>query len=206
MRSSLRETYNKIASHWANDHLNDAWWVEGTNVFLGYLPPGAHILDVGCGNGWKSRYMLDRGYRVTGIDLSDGMIDLARQQAPEAEFIVMDLADIDQVCGNFDAIFAQAVLLHIPKNDVQQSVRLLTTKLAPGGYMYVAVKDRRPGQAEEEVKIEHDYGFDYARFFSFYSQSEVLEILRAVGLTIVYSTLTRYNTTDWIQVIAQKSA
>jgi 2-polyprenyl-3-methyl-5-hydroxy-6-metoxy-1,4-benzoquinol methylase len=52
----LKNTYNKIASDWVRDHSSDDWWVEGTDIFLSLLSPGATILDVGCGGGHKTQY------------------------------------------------------------------------------------------------------------------------------------------------------
>jgi cyclopropane fatty-acyl-phospholipid synthase-like methyltransferase len=48
------------------------------------LPRGAEILDLGCGTGRHSIELARRGYRVTGVDLSQGMLDVARQTAPAA--------------------------------------------------------------------------------------------------------------------------
>lgn len=204
MRSSLRDTYNQIARYWALDHQSDTWWIEGTDTFLSFLAPGERILDVGCGTGWKSRYMLDRGFRVTGFDLSDGMVELAREQAPEADFYILDLIDVRQIPGQFDAVFAQAVLLHISKSMVSQAIVGLAAKLRCGGYFYAAVKSQRSGQAEEEVKTEDDYGFSYQRFFSYYTQPELEKLFRWAGLTVVWSGIARYNKVTWIQIIAQK--
>jgi len=199
---SLRDTYNQIARDWAHDHQSDIWWISGTNTLLNYLWPGAHILDVGCGSGWKSKYLLNRGFHVTGIDFSDSMIELAREQAPEADFYVLDLMKLGEISKEFDAIFAQAVLLHIPKRDIRQAIFQLRTKLALGGYMYLAVKRRQHGQPEEEIKTERDYGYEYQRFFSYYTQPEIEKLLVELGFCILWIGVTSV----WIQFIAQKQS
>ncbi|HSD27279.1 MAG TPA: class I SAM-dependent methyltransferase [Vicinamibacteria bacterium] len=48
------------------------------------LPPGARVLDVGCGPGWTSHYLGKMGYTVLGLDLSEEMLELARTRV-EAE-------------------------------------------------------------------------------------------------------------------------
>lgn len=53
-----------------------------------------HVLDLGCGSGISSRLLLDAGYTVTGIDSSPEMIKLARQRAPEAEFITASIYQV----------------------------------------------------------------------------------------------------------------
>lgn len=70
------------------------------------LPPGSRILDVGCGTGRHSVALTERGYTVTGVDLSPDMIGKAREKAAsrgyEVDFIVRDAAELDFNC-EFDA-------------------------------------------------------------------------------------------------------
>jgi len=59
-------------------------------MVLSAIPPRAHILDLCCGTGQVARELVDRGYKVTGIDGSAEMIRYARMNAPGARFIVAD--------------------------------------------------------------------------------------------------------------------
>ena len=111
---NLKDTYNKIAEEWNRTHQTDDWWVEGTERFVSFLKPGDLVLDVGCGPGTKSKYLIGKGLRVFGIDLADKFIKIARQKVPEAEFAVLDMQEMEKLEKNFDGIFAQASLLHIP--------------------------------------------------------------------------------------------
>ena len=53
------------------------------------------MLDLGCGTGLPTaRQLTDAGLRVTGVDLSAGMLALARANVPDAEFVQADLADL----------------------------------------------------------------------------------------------------------------
>ena len=65
---ALKDTYNKIAYQWHEDHQNDDWWQAGTNVFISYLHNGQSVLDVGCGGGTKSKYLASKGLKVVGVD------------------------------------------------------------------------------------------------------------------------------------------
>lgn len=66
----------------------------------------------------------------------------------------------------------QAVLLHIPKNEVQIVLQKAVNILQVGGYLYIAVKEKMEGGMDEEVKKENDYGYDYERFFSYFTLSD----------------------------------
>ena len=63
------------------------------------------VVDLGCGSGLWARELVDAGYRVLGIDISEAMIELSRRRVPEAEFRVGSLFDADlPPCGAVTAI------------------------------------------------------------------------------------------------------
>ncbi|MCL5016122.1 MAG: class I SAM-dependent methyltransferase [Patescibacteria group bacterium] len=201
----LRETYNKIAEEWHAQHQQDDWWVKGTDKFVSFLDKDSSVLDVGCGGGTKSRYLADRGLRVTGIDFAENMIDIARREVPEAEFLAMDLRNVDKLEGKFDGIFMQAVLLHIQRGEAKEVLKNISGKLKNEGYFYVAVKEKKPDGAYEEVKTEEEYGYKYERYFSYFIQSEIESYMKEVGLEIVFSDIKSSGRSRWIQVIGRKS-
>lgn len=203
MDSNLRDTYNRIAEDWHKDHQQDSWWVDGTNKFIELVGPGAHVLDVGCGGGFKSRYLADRGLQVTGIDFAENMVAIAKREVPEATFKVLDMYQASTLGEMFDGIFIQAALLHIPKKDVPGVLQGLVQKLKPGGYVYIAVKGKREGGVDEEVVSERDYGYDYQRFFSYFTPAELEAYLQGLGLALVRSG-TEQVQSNWVQVIAKK--
>lgn len=200
----IKETYDFIAEDWHKDHQSDDWWQEGTDEFAKLLPTGGAVLDVGCGSGVKSQYLLDKGLRVTGTDISEGMIVIAKREVPEAEFFVSDMRDLDTHAEKYDGILAQASLLHIPKNEAGEVVKKLASLLNPGGVLYIAVKSKREGGVDEEVKEENDYGYSYKRFFSYFTVSEIEGYMKDAGLNIITSASNPSGNTDWIQVIGQK--
>ena len=200
----LRETYNRIAEDWHADHQQDDWWIEGTDTFAALFPPGARILDVGCGSGVKAKYLFEKGLKVTGIDFSEKLIEIAKKEVPEAEFHVMDMRDVASYPRMFDGIFAQASLLHIPREEIREVLAGLSAKLVDGGYLYAAVKGTRPGTPLEEMKEEHDYGYSYERFFSYHGAEELRSYFAQIGLAIVYESASVVGRTEWLQVIGKK--
>jgi SAM-dependent methyltransferase len=203
---NLRETYNRIAAEWHRDHQKDDWWVTGTEKFLSLLPKSGSILDVGCGGGTKARYLVDRGFKVTGIDFSEKMVEISRREVPTGRFFAMDLHDLGGgLAQTFDGVFAQAVLLHVPKSEIRNTLSLFQDKTAPGGYLYIAVKEIRPDQSEEEVRIEDDYGYEYERFFSYFTLPELETHFATLGIEVVWSEVTPSGKSRWIQLIGRKT-
>ncbi len=205
---SLKETYNKIAKEWHKDHQPDDWWVKGTNVFINFLKNGELVLDVGCAGGTKSKYLINKGLRVVGIDISESMIDIAKKEVPQGKFRVMDLSAVGSLEETFDGIFMQAVLLHIPKKDAPLILEKMVSKLKNGGYLYLAVKEKLPNGIDEETKVDNDYGYDYERFFSYYTAEELQGYLKGLGLKIMFTESNppsrSSRQSNWIQVIAKK--
>jgi 2-polyprenyl-3-methyl-5-hydroxy-6-metoxy-1,4-benzoquinol methylase len=200
---NLKETYNHIADNWVKDHSNDTWWQEGTNHLLSLLPQGASILDVGCGGGHKTKYLLDKGFTVLGTDFSENMIKRAEKEVPEARFQVLDAYETDTLTKTFDCVFAQAMLLHIPKARVIEVLTKFKSVLKPGGLLYVAVKEIKADKIEEKIITENDYGYDYKRFFSFFSIEELEKDFKEIGLEILWTHKTESGRAGWLQIIGK---
>lgn len=201
---NLRETYDKIAEAWHKDHQEDTWWKSGIDRFISYLKPGNSVLDVGCGGGTQSQYLLAKGLAVTGIDFSETMISIAKREVPAGKFFVCDLYNLDVLPGEFDAVFAQAVLLHIPKKDISLTMEKLVTKIRPGGYLYVTVKKRESDENEEVILQENEYRRSFERFFSYFLVPEVQQFVQQAGLQSIHSEVMLSGKTHWIQMIAKK--
>lgn len=201
----LKHTYNKIARDWHKDHIADDWWISGTDKFISYLPKSGRVLDVGCAGGVKSRYLSDKGFQVVGIDIAPEFIDIAKREVPDATFYELDMKDVSELRDQFDGIFAQASLLHIPRNDVPDILRGFYSILKPGGHLYVAVKGAKEGMPLEELKEENDYGYPYERFFSYFTATEMQKYFSDLRLDLVWVEQTPENNTNWIQLIGHKS-
>ncbi|MGA4839851.1 class I SAM-dependent methyltransferase [Streptomyces sp. G45] len=151
------------------------------------LPPGARVLDVGCGTGVPTaRQLTEAGHTVVGVDLSAGMLDLARKNVPPpaAEFRRVDLADLrvdgegPGAVGQFDGIVCFFALLMLPREEIPSALRLLRSLLRPGGLLALSMVEadlddaaipflrhtiRVSGYLRDELRqVVRDAGFDIA--------------------------------------------
>lgn len=71
-----------------------------------YLPEGAALCDLGCGDGYASVKLAKMGHPVTGIDLSEQMLEKASTQAVgiSAQFIKADISQVPLAPNSFDAV------------------------------------------------------------------------------------------------------
>lgn len=106
--------------------------------FLELLPPGASILDAGCGSGRDTKFFIEQGFKVTAFDYSPEMVRLASsftgQEVLQLSFEEVSLSD------KFDGVWACASMLHIPKKDMLSTLSKLGTSLKAGGILYISYK------------------------------------------------------------------
>lgn len=121
-------------------------WLAAYHFCTGRKPErqDVRILDAGCGTGVGTEYLvhLNPQAQVTGIDLSEGAIAVARERcqrsrAEGVEFHQLSLYDVEQLPGSFDYINCVGVLHHLP--DPVAGLQSIAAKLKPGGLMHVFV-------------------------------------------------------------------
>lgn len=96
------------------------------------------VLDAGCGNGAFARMLVDRGYEVTGIDLSDSGIEIAKSQCPGGRFELASLTDdlLSRFDEPFDAVVSLEVVEHL--YDPRLFARRMFDVLRPGGQLILS--------------------------------------------------------------------
>jgi len=202
--SDLKETYNKIAENWNIDHEKDDWWTEGTNIFLSFLPKNADVLDIGCAGGNKTNYIKQKGFEIEGVDFSESMIEEAKKRFPNIHFELWDVYKIDRYPKKFNAIFCEAVLLHIPKEEFLVVLKKIISRLNNNGILHIALKKMKENGIEEEIKKENDYGFNYERFFSYFNEEELRSYFKEAGLEILSEKIISSGRSNWINIIGKK--
>ena len=106
--------------------------------FLKYLPPGARILDAGCGSGRDSKAFKDKGYAVVAVDNAPAFVEhtahYAQVTAYTMNFETLTFAE------PFDGIWACASLLHLPPETLSAVFARLQAVLKPTGFLYASFK------------------------------------------------------------------
>lgn len=108
--------------------------VHGEARFVaGLVPPGARVLDAGCGTGRVAARLAELGYEVVGVDVDAAMVDVARERHPELTWQVADLADLD-LARTFDLVVSAGnVIPFIPVPSLPSVARSIARHLGPGG-------------------------------------------------------------------------
>ena len=114
--------------------------------FVGRLPSGARVLDVGCGSGTSWTHGLATRFVLTGIDISPGQVEAARRNVPTGTFIVGDVTAIEFENGAFDGAMALYSIGHLPADEHESVFARLARWLRPGGLLLASLPaDEDPG-------------------------------------------------------------
>jgi SAM-dependent methyltransferase len=126
------------------------------------------VLELGCGNGRDALEILKLTKAYVGMDLSEGLLSMARLAAPGADFRLGDM-ETDPFPAGQDIIFAFASLLHSPQERVRAIMRKAHDALNPGGIFCINLKE----EAYREHLKEDEFG---ARTFYYYTPSLIEEL------------------------------
>ncbi len=106
--------------------------------FLGLLPPGGSILELGCGAGNHSAVMLSEGFAVRATDGSPEMAAIAsRRLGHPVEAMLFDQLDAREA---YDGVWASACLLHVPRDELESILGRIHRALKPSGVFYASFK------------------------------------------------------------------
>jgi SAM-dependent methyltransferase len=91
------------------------------------------VLDVGCGHGLIHPYLSDTGYRLTGIDVAESAVQMARGKNPHVHYDVYDGLQLPYRDETFDVLFTICVMHHVPVNEWATFISEARRVLRPGG-------------------------------------------------------------------------
>ncbi|MDP6607235.1 MAG: class I SAM-dependent methyltransferase [Dehalococcoidia bacterium] len=153
---------------------------ERLDEFAGLLPRGARVLDTGCGAGVPvARFLAGEGFEVTGIDVSESMLELAREHVPAATFRLMDMTELDFADGSFEGLTACYSIFHVPRELHASLLSAFHRLLVPGGVMLVSL-----GHAAWEGTEPDFHGT--RMFWSHFGPDEYARLLANAGFELLW--------------------
>jgi SAM-dependent methyltransferase len=133
--------YDRVAHAYARLEGETAWprmrWLQKV---LDRLEPGSAVLDLGCGSGDPADVEISKAHKVTGVDISQVQIDLARQNVPTGHFIHGDAGSVAFPAASFDAVVSFYTLEHIPRKEHGTILRRIHRWLRAGGLLLVSME------------------------------------------------------------------
>ena len=197
------DTYNKIAQEYDKEFGNDYSDTPYVDKFLNYLE-GKKVLDIGCGVGNLTKYIMDKGFNVEGIDLSKEMLNIAKQKYSDIKFYEMNMKEIT-LRKKYDGIMLAYSLFHLTKKEVIEVLPKYYDLLNSNGKILLILQY---GQGERIVNEPLKEGLKI--FINYYSQDEIIEILKNNRFKILYTDLKKSESefelgNDKLVIICQKT-
>ncbi|MFF3410258.1 class I SAM-dependent DNA methyltransferase [Streptomyces sp. NPDC002742] len=138
---------------------------------------GGAVADLGCGPGRVTIHLDKLGLDAFGIDLSPGMVAVARGEYPHLRFSVGTMTDLDLADGSLAGALVWYSTVHTPIDELPVMFAEFHRVLAPGGHLLIAFK-----VGAEHVRLEHAYGHDVDLDVHRFPPERVAELLRNAGL------------------------
>ncbi|MFD2422139.1 class I SAM-dependent methyltransferase [Amycolatopsis pigmentata] len=198
-RSALEETiatYDAAAESYSQ-RFADTDFGSYLDDFLEVIPPGAQILDVGCGPGRDLASFCQSGFRAFGLDRSQGMLSTAHRVAPDAKLAMGDMRTLPFRNEIFKGVWHCASLLHVSTPDAARTLAEATRVMLPGGMLFLSVSC---GTGAEWRSTSHG-----RRWYCHIGKGELESIVACVRLKILWSrTEPGVAHGKWINLLAQK--
>ena len=190
------DTYNNSAAELANKFNSSGTRTKDIEeAFFLAKKTNPKVLEIGCGNGRDAAEILKRTNQYLGIDISEKLIQLAREKNPQGKF---EIADIENYSfpDDIDIIFAFASLIHVPKENLRKIFADGLRALNPAGIFKLSVKH---ADNYEEVTQEDEFGI---RTYYHYSKNDIEQL--ADGYKIIKYELIELRGLIWLEIILQK--
>ncbi len=197
--------FEQLASRWWDPNSEFKPLHEINPLRLDYIDErvglnGKTVLDVGCGGGILAESMAARGAHVTGIDMGEAPLEVARlhllesgQQVDYRQITAEQLAE--EMPGRFDAVTCMEMLEHVP--DPASVIAACAALVRRGGQVFFSTINRNPKSylfaivgAEYVLRMLPRGTHDYAKFIR---PSELSHWIRAAGLDVEDITGLTYN-------------
>jgi SAM-dependent methyltransferase len=196
-----RETiqyYDDSAQDWADKHGKgetiSTFAIQMKKLFE--LAPTGIILEIGGGHGKEAALLIDH-YGVenyVGVDASEGLLRLAKERNPNAKFIHSTVYDLDGIeDATVNAFWISAMLIHVPKDRLQEALDSLKGKLADSSYGFFSILD---GDADMQNSRR-------GRYYSLWTKKDFTAELEKAGFSV--EDFRRYpgNGNDWLGFIVK---
>lgn len=190
------ETYNVAAKSYQDKFMEMDLYNDTYDTFCHLIgKSNARILEIATGPGNVIRYIHRKcpNFKVFGIDLSPNMVELARQNNPQAEFAVMDCRDIYLIDKKFDGILCAFCLPYLSREETKKLLSDAALLLESGGILYISTMEGDYNKSRYETTSFSGSN----RVFVYYHQADyITDCLREFGFEILDIQRKKYPESD----------
>lgn len=171
-------------------------------AFAARLGQGARVLEIGSGGGRDARLMEDLGLRVRRTDITPGFVTLLRAQGHACDLVDPLVDDLSSPDGAYDAVWANASLLHVERHHLSTVLARLASVTRPGGLLRISLKEGDGDGWSTHGSVRQP------RHFTYWRADALREVVRGAGwgeVTIVAG-LAGKRSESWLEVSAVRGS
>lgn len=178
-----KKAWDKIGKKATSPYIEGKKYLEMFNLFCNKLPKEAFVLDFGCGPGLPfTKELVKKGFRVTAIDISNKMIEIAKKNVPEANYIQASMTNLEFE-NKFDGIFSGYSMLCLDPVNFKIAAQKAVKSLKQNGYFFLSLNEPPPeGHIEKENYTEIMGQKIYSRP---YTENEIRDIFSKLNMKII---------------------
>ncbi|MBS0030614.1 class I SAM-dependent methyltransferase [Chitinophaga sp. 22321] len=137
------EVFDRCAAQYQDKFMDISLYKDSFDLFCSNVRPGAAILEIACGPGNITKYLLEKrpDFQLLGIDLSPNMLRLAALNNPAAAFRLMDAKDIGSIGKMYDAIMCGFCLPYLSKEELNKLIADACSILTANGIFYMSTME-----------------------------------------------------------------
>jgi len=193
-KSTTIRAYDVISDVYKKENYEPDFWLNEFKILLrlmkrnGAKVKESRFLDLGCGTGRDAHLAINTGMKYVGVDLSKGMLSVARRRVKRANFLEMDATELRLEDSEFDVLWAAAILLHFNSYDLRKALKEIGRVLKPGSFAFISVQKRQKGDKVKLMKKSVKDRKTVRRYFALYTKREFKRILERAGFNVIKAT------------------
>lgn len=156
--------------------------------------PGGHVLELGSGPGREAEYLEQRGLTVDRTDATLAFVERLRHAGHEARLLDVRSGALG---GPYDAMLANAVLLHLARDDMELALEACHAATRAGGMLALTLKEG-DGEAWSDAKL------GAPRWFVYWRPQPLRDALERAGWTVVRLEQVQGRVEPWLRVLCRR--
>ncbi|MFF8969884.1 class I SAM-dependent DNA methyltransferase [Streptomyces sp. NPDC014995] len=182
--TATRAFYDAIADDYA-DHFRDAHAADPMDravltVYAELVGTGGRVADLGCGPGGITGLLASLGLSVSGLDLSESMLAIARRENPGIRFERGSMLKLEgHADGSLDGVVSWYSSIHTPVDELPALFAEFHRVLTPGGHLLLAFQ-----VGDEPRHLDRPWGHPVALDFQRRRPERMAELLAAAGFDV----------------------
>ncbi|MDI1256782.1 MAG: class I SAM-dependent methyltransferase [Flavobacterium sp.] len=191
--------FNHCAADYERQFMDVSLYSHSFDLFCTAVKEKATVLEIGCGPGNITKYLLEKrpDLNLFGIDVAPNMIELAKNNNPNAHFAVMDALEISKIDKQFDAIVCGFCLPYLAKEATIQLIADAALLLNENGILYLSTME----DDYKKSRLQTSSNGKHTLFMYFHEAAYLKEALLENGFEIISQQYQDYPTKDGSKVV-----